>query len=485
LATGCAHAPDPVQEPAPRQAASAPAPAPTPQKAADPKELSAQADKSYYALDFPACATLFRAAAEASTDDDSRSNFFYSAACCAALAGDSAQALELVKRSVQSGYYDAAYLQSDPELAPLHSLAGWAEVVASAKANLAKLPQPPRPVPVLAAVDVYGSRRADAEAVRKLLGFELKKPFVASFVVFRQKEEALRKQNTLAFAKLSFISYFAGPEAGRAYITADLVDAEDAQRLKFLPEPTSSVADPEGLIAQWQAYEQLAWKLLNQGALDTSKPSTCRVAHCTMGFSHPDLAPFEPIFVEKVPKAQEALTQVLRQDADNKKRAAAAYLLAYASTPKQAVERLVPSTRDPNALVRNNVLRVLMAIQKSADRPMVDFAVAADALSMPETTDRNKAGALLKALLEDMKPEALKAQRASYLRQIGPQLVAMAALQQPNNRDHALEVLKLLSGEKYETAEQWKAWLEARPERSPQPHPPPQRQGKTAPPSRT
>jgi len=465
LVTGCAHAPEPAQEPAPapQQAAITPAPAPAPQKAADPKELSAQAEKSYYALDFPGCTAQSRAAAEASTDDDSRSSAFYSAACCAALSGDSAQALELLKRSVQAGYSDPAYLQADPELGPLHSLAGWAEVVAGAQANLAKMPQPPRPVPVLTAIDVYGSRRADAEAVRKLLGFEVGKPFVSSYAMFHQKEEALRKQYNLAFAKLSFISYFAGPEAGRGYLTADLVDAEDAQRLKFLPEPTGHLDDPEGLIAQWQAYEQTAWKLLNQGALDMSKPSTCRVAHCIMGFGHPDLAPFEPIFLEKVPKAQDALTQVLRQEADKGKRAAAAYLLAYASTPEQAVERLVPSTRDPNSLVRNNVLRVVMAIQQKADHPMVDFAVVADALSMPETTDRNKAGALLKALLEDMKPEALKAQRASYVRQVGPQLVAMASLQQPNNRDYARQVLQLLSGEKYETGEQWKAWLARQP----------------------
>jgi hypothetical protein len=32
-------------------------------------------------------------------------------------------------------------------------------------------------------------------------------------------------------------------------------------------------------------------------------------------------------------------------------------------------------------------------------------------------------------------------------------------VRRPNNRDYAREVLQLLSGEKYETAEQWKAWL--------------------------
>jgi hypothetical protein len=39
----------------------------------------------------------------------------------------------------------------------------------------------------------------------------------------------------------------------------------------------------------------------------------------------------------------------------------------------------------------------------------------------------------------------------------------MASLQQPNNREYALAVLQLLSGEKYETAEQWKAWLARQP----------------------
>ena len=298
-----------------------------------------------------------------------------------------------------------------------------------------------------------------------MLGFEPGKPFVSSYALFHQKEEALKKQFNLAFAKLSFISYFAGPEAGRAYLTADLVEAEDAQRLKFLPAPTGHVEDPEGLIAQWMAYEQQAWKRFNQGQLDPMKPGACRVAHCAMGFGHPDLAAFEPVFVEKVPKAQEALAQVLRQEADARKRAAAAYLLAYAATPEKSVELLVPSTRDPDSLVRNNVLRVLMATQKAAERPLVDTAVVVDALGMPETTDRNKASALLKALLDDLKPEELKAQRASLIQQVGPQLVAMASLQQPNNRDYAREILQKLSGEKYETVEQWKAWLARQPKK--------------------
>jgi hypothetical protein len=446
VGAGCAHSPEKASQ------------------AASPQELSSRADKAYDAQDFSACANLFRQAAEASTEDDARATAFYSAAGCSALAGNPSQALELLKRSVQSGYFDPDTLLHDPELVSVHALAGWQEVVADAQANLAKAPSPPLPVARLAGLDVYGSRRVEAEAVRKLLGFELGKPIVASKALFRQKEEALRKQYNLAFAKVTFVYFFGGDDAGSAFITADLVDAEDAQRLRFLPEPTGQVQDPEGLVAEWLAYDLQSERLMQTGQLDLEKGFTCRVAHCTFGFAHPTLERFEPLFLEKVPQQQDALTKVLREEADAGKRAAAAYLLAYAASPEQTVARLVPSIRDPSGAVRNNVLRVLIATQEAADHPLVDVAVAVDAVSMPRTTDRNKALYLLTMLLDDLKPDALKAQKGPLLRQLGPQLVTLTSLQQPINRQPAVEVLQRLSGEKYETAEQWKTWLARQPQ---------------------
>lgn len=168
---------------------------------------------------------------------------------------------------------------------------------------------------------------------------------------------------------------------------------------------------------------------------------------------------YEPRFVEKVPGARDALTQVLCEDANSDQRATAALLLAYTATPEQTVARLVPSIRDPEGSVRNNVLRVLTATQEHADRPLVELATVVDALSMPETSDRNKSLYLLKMLLEDLKPEAMKAQRAPLIRELGARLVEMASLQHPIIREPATEVLKLLSGEQYETPEQWRAWL--------------------------
>jgi hypothetical protein len=449
LGAGCAHSPE--------KAAAASQPT------APAQELSTQANKSYRALDFTACSEQFRLAAEASTDEDSRAESFYDAARCTALKGDPSQAIALLKRSVQSGYYDPETLQFDPDLSSLQAAEGWEEVLAGAKANLAKAPHPPMPVGVLAGIDVYGSRRADPEAVRRLLGLELGKPTVHSFALFHQKEEALRKQYNLAFAQLSYVYFFASEDAGKAFITVDLVDAEDAQRLRFLPEPSGHPADPQGLVAQWQEYEQRAEQLMRKGLLDMEKQATCRVANCFFGFGHPELAHYEPVFAEKVPLEQDALVQVLRQEPDGEKRGAAAFLLAYAATPEKGVQLLVPFIRDPSGGVRNNVLRVMIATQEQADHPLVEVATVVDALSLPQTSDRNKACYLLKMLLDDLKPEQLQAQKAPLVRQLGAQLVTMASMQQPINREPAVEVLQQLSGEHYESPEQWKAWLARQP----------------------
>lgn len=445
LSAGCAHTVEKAREPAPEASGSAEA-------------LSQRAEEAYEALDFPACTQRFLQAAEAGPDD-ARAESLYRAAGCASLAGDASQAMALLKRSVQHGYSDVDHLRFNRELTPLHALPGWEEARAGAQANHEKAPSPSMPVPVLTGIDVAESRRADAVSVRRLLGVEVGQPIVPSGALTRQAEKQLRERYDLAFAKVSLSFYLAGPNEGRAFLIVDLVDAEDAHRLRFLPEPSGHPRDPEGLVARWRAYEARAFQLMQEGKLDLEKGSGCRVAHCVLGFDHPELAPFEPEFLAKVPPSQDALVKVLREDADAENRAAAAFLLAYAATPEQSVERLVPSIRDPSSSVRNNVLRVLTATQEEADHPLLEAAVVVDALALPEFSDRNKSLYLLQMLLEDQKPEALKAQAAPLVRQLGRRLVALTSSQAPNIREPAVAVLQRLTGKSLGSPEQWKAWL--------------------------
>ncbi|CAM3653835.1 hypothetical protein [Corallococcus soli] len=446
LGTGCAHSPK----------------VPGPEQGSRSESLAAAAEKAYRALEFPRCAEDFRAAAEADPDGATRAESLYRAAGCDALAGDTHAAVEVLKRAVQGGYFNADHLQYNPELEPLRAQADWDGLVAQARANLAKAAEPPFPVPTLASVDTFGSRKADAAAVLQVLGLEVGKPFVHSAALMAKKEAALRKQFNLAFAKVGMSFFFAEELKGNAFVTVDLVDAEDAQRARFLPAPQGHPKDPEGLVARWRAYEDRLWPLQVQGKLDPEK-SVCQVAHCIGGFGHPDLADFEPEFLAKVPKALDAVTAVLREDADEDRRAAAALLLAYAPTARETVRRLVPFIRDPSSGVRNNVLRVLTATQQTAKEPLLDVATVVDAASMPTVSDRNKSFYLLTYLLDDLPAEALDAQRAGLTKQLGEDLVTMAALQQPTNREPAVEVLERLSGEKHDTAEAWRAWLSRQP----------------------
>ncbi|GMU11373.1 HEAT repeat domain-containing protein [Corallococcus caeni] len=443
LGAGCAHSPKPAGS---AQAA---------------QQLSAEAEQAYASLDFERCAERFRASGEADVEGPDRAESFYRAAGCASLAGHADAAVDVLKRAVQGGYYDADHLEYNPELAALHPLPAWSGIVAEARANLAKAPEAPFPTFTLTGLDAFGSRKVDRETARRVLGLEMGKPIVPSSAVFKQKEAALREQYGLLYAHVSMSVYFADERKGTAFVVMDMVDAEDAARVRFLPEPKGHLADPEGLVARWNEYNQRLQQLQVQGKLDEN--STCKVTHCIGGFGHPDLVAFEPEFLAKVPQHLDALTAVLREDADPNKRSAAALLLAYAPTEQETVQRLVPFIRDPDSGVRNNVLRVLTATQEAATQPLLDVAMVADAVSLPHSSDRNKATFLLSYLLADLSPEALKAQRAGLIRQLGETLVAMSALQLPINHEPAMLVLKQLSGEKYETADEWRAWLARQP----------------------
>jgi len=197
------------------------------------------------------------------------------------------------------------------------------------------------------------------------------------------------------------------------------------------------------------------WPLQRSGEL--RPPFTCKGGmHCALGFNHPQLEHMEDAFIEKTPGRMKELTAVLRGDRQANRRAAAAFVLAYGKDRKQVVDALLPSIDDPNASVRNNVVRVLVMIQQDADTVVVPLKAALHALRFPTTTDRNKAGYLLANIAEHASP----AERMRIAREAGDTLIAMAAMQQPNNRDPAIKILEAISGETHGTdAVAWRAWL--------------------------
>jgi len=192
--------------------------------------------------------------------------------------------------------------------------------------------------------------------------------------------------------------------------------------------------------------------------MDLSKPPRCRAVHCGFGFGHPELEGLEERFVLGVPKHFKAVVKVLQQDRDDRRRAAAAYVLAYGTSQKAIVRALIPAIKDSNSVVRNNAMRVLVDIQRASDKVIVPAQPLIEALHFPEVTDRNKA---VYALAEIVKKNT-STYRTQILRGAGAVLLAMVSMKQPINRDGALlQLLTGLSGSDYgQDVAAWKHWMD-------------------------
>jgi hypothetical protein len=324
------------------------------------------------------------------------------------------------------------------------------------------------------AIDVFGSRKVSSQDVLATAGLkEGTKVDVLGSTAFDEQiaaaEERLKETYGFVFAKISKITYFEGPAGENAgqeltyevYLTVDLVDPGDEARMAFAPAPTDHPPDPGGLVAAWIEYEARSFHLLNAGELDLSEGFVCRGGfHCALGFSHADLAAYEPRFIEEVPVQFDALRRVLREHADEKSRAAAAFLLAYGPSRQAVIDALVPSIDDPSSEVRNNVMRVLLMLQEGANAPLLPLGELCRALWFPLTTDRNKAGGALLILLEKAQPtDRFDDMKQQVLDECGEVLLEMVGLKQPINQEYAQGILEILTGQQHGRDQQ--AWRRA------------------------
>lgn len=105
---------------------------PAPQSA---RELVAAAREAYGRKDFAASAEAFKAAVARGATDRST---LYDGACALALAGDVDSAFAFLRRAIDAGYRDPAWLGTDSDLTRLRTDARWAEVLAACKRAAAR-----------------------------------------------------------------------------------------------------------------------------------------------------------------------------------------------------------------------------------------------------------------------------------------------------------------------------------------------------------
>jgi hypothetical protein len=313
----------------------------------------------------------------------------------------------------------------------------------------------PAPAVELENIDVYGSAVLDRDHLLARHGDELVALLRASEGEEKQKKDALvakiRGDGDFAYVDISKITYF-GPK--RSFITVDLVDARDrAKRMTFLPEPTGSEhADPDGLIALWDEYQEKFFQLLEAGKIDNQ--AKCPFWHC-LGFGSPELDKYRERFATSVPAHEAELVEIFTTDKRGPWRGNAAFLLAHLASGPRVVELMLQRVRDSDTLVRNNTMRVLALVAINHTDVEIPLAPVVESLRFPSTLDRNKAVAVLSGLV---KRPAL---RAAIRAEAGAILVELLALKQPNNHDFAYAILKELAGKdlgEHDIAA-WEKWL--------------------------
>ncbi len=315
---------------------------------------------------------------------------------------------------------------------------------------------------IFSGIDIYGTSQITVEQVLDLHESRLNqmasawtsKDIQLYFQIREEVTDSIRALGDFAFLEISTIEY--SRDDSPLFITIDVVDLNDKnKRLTLNPRPSDDINDPDSLLAEWERYEDLGKNLRKSGELEHD--ASCPAFHCTFGFGHNALTYFEREFNSKVPNNREILVQILRKDKDAKDRAFAAFLLAHIKNGRDLVRILVPSISDTSSFVRNNVLRVLADISQNHGEIEIPIEPILKALQYPNTTDRNKALAVLDGMAKN------KEYRNTIIDKAGSTLIEILKLLQPNNHDWAYSILKELSGKDFgdRNVEAWTLWLNA------------------------
>ncbi|RKH93915.1 HEAT repeat domain-containing protein, partial [Corallococcus praedator] len=307
-------------------------------------------------------------------------------------------------------------------------------------------------------VEVFGIRKLPREELLRLIAmpapgarFNLEAGEFTPYLL--ESKPRLLAAHPLPFCRYSMVTY---PPTHTFRVTVDLVEPGDEWRMRFAPAPTGTVEDPEGLIAAWGAYQQTYWKLRREHAVRETSVGGCLALTCYGGFNHSELAPLEAKFLTGVPRNTDALVRVLREDRDDGKRMTAAILLSYVRSREELVRHLLPSVNDPYEGVRNEVLRLLGAVQEGQQKVLIPLEPVLEALWFPLSSDRNKAAWALVRLVETEGA----ARREAILNQAGEALVEMAGMQQAIDREPARKVLTVLAGRDLgEDVGPWREWV--------------------------
>lgn len=366
--------------------------------------------------------------------------------------------LLLVSQSSFALKGDTVPLQKKNTASPVEA----GSIVAPKKGAAPETKIEPEGKPTIGSVGTYGSSRINEVTLKEFLGKELDiwlAKGLASDPSAMEMEERfvtrIKKKFGFPFVEWSIVQHF-DPGQLSLHLTLDVVEEKDvARRMPFSAAPKEEFTDPLGLIKAWDEYESLALDLVESGEIEP-ETEKCVALHCPFGHKHPKLKPYERVFQVGLKTQGPKLVEILKSDKRANFRASAAFLLAYwTDEKKKVVDAMVDRIKDPDAVVRNNALRVLGDIAEFHKETPVALAPLLPALDYPKVSDRSKALYVVHLL-----SLASTQVREELLKTSVPTLVSLMECKQPDHRELAHGILRKISGKEFPDSDSraWLAW---------------------------
>ncbi len=366
--------------------------------------------------------------------------------------------LSLVSQSCFALKGDTVPLQKKSAAAPVEA----GSIVAPKKSAVPEAKAQAEGMPQIGSVGTYGSSRINEVTLKEFLGKDLDiwlaKGLASDPSAMEMEEQfvsRIKKKFGFPFVEWSIVQHF-DPGQLSLHLTLDVVEEKDAaRRMPFFAAPKEEFADPLGLIKQWDDYENTALNLVESGEIEP-EAEKCVALHCPFGHKHPKLKPYEKIFQIGLKTQGAKLLEIVKSDKRANYRASAAFLLAYwTDEKKKVVDSMVERIKDPDAVVRNNALRVLGDIAEFHKETPIPLGPFLPALDYPKVSDRSKA--LYVVHLLSLGSNQV---REELLKTSVPTLVNLMECKQPDHRELAHGILRKISGKEFPDSDSraWLAW---------------------------